>query len=51
MATDTTDCRRVPPILATLYHYLFRLLIIAIPDPHEVETMVDILDGHDQDHA
>lgn len=50
MATDTTDCRRIPPLLTALYYWLFRILIIAIPNPHEVETMVDILDGQDQ-HA
>jgi len=49
VTTDTADCRRMPSILATLYYWAFRILVAAIPNPYEIDTMVDILDGKDQD--
>lgn len=49
MTTDTAARRRIPSILATVYYWAFRVLVAAIPNPYEIETMVDILDGQDQD--
>jgi len=50
VTTKIKDCRRMPSILAVAYYWLFRLLVAAIPNPYEIDTMVDILDGQDQDH-
>lgn len=49
MTTDTAARRRIPSLLAIAYYCLFRLLVAAIPNPYEIDDMLDILDGQDQD--
>lgn len=36
-------------VAATLYHLLLLVLVAVVPDPGEVEHMVEILDGEEEE--